>query len=201
MKNSLFLIFSLLLLFQFSCEVDNSQDRLEKSENLESAVIEDIIANPDFRLAFNKFLKDQPATRKVQRIEFWLDTVIDRTSISSTDLNALHKKAGERLERHNKKFMRKQFLIDSLFQDRVANNGEITEEVAAQWESELNGLLEITADDLAKQADHREYTQSLAATVQEEIAARERLLQQYPQLQDERFVARVIEYHYNSLEG
>ena len=188
----------LLLLFGalFSCSTDGDQQPLEKNSEAATEVFEAIISNPDFQLAYNKFLKDEPSSRRVQRIEFWLDTLIDRNSISNIDIDALHKQAGMLLESHAEKFTRKQFLMDSLFQNTIANGGQVTPETTANWDVEVNSQLGITQEDLFKQTQHKAYIQSLATTVQEERAARERLITQFPQLEDERFLAKVVEYYY-----
>ena len=189
------LIFLLILGIHLSCNNDSTQQPPGKNTDTEIEMFESIISNPDFQLAFNKFLKDPPSSRKVQRIEFWLDTLINQHAISNTDLDALHQQAGTLRELQAEKFRRKQFLMDSLLQNTISNGGQATAETIADWENEINTQLGITQEDLDKQSQHQEHTQSLATAVQDERAAKERLIAQYPQLQDERYLAKVIEYY------
>jgi PBP1b-binding outer membrane lipoprotein LpoB len=201
MKTNYFILLSLSFLLA-ACSTEEATPTYQSQEKISedrTQLIEAIIANPDFILGFNKFLKDKPSNGKIARIEFWLDTLINQKKITQKELNALNLRAGAKLETFSSTFSRKFQVMDSLFQDATKNNQPITEATINKWESDTNKTLGIDESMLAKHAAHHEYTANLASLVEKEGAARQRLSELYPQLKDDRFVAKCIEYYYSNL--
>lgn len=193
------LFFSFLLVTCSTEDAELNNQNQTKVNQPTTLLIESILADSDFLPGFGKFLKDKPSNGKVARIEFWLDTLLDREAITYNELKTLNLRAGTKLELFSSTFSRKFQMMDSLLQNAMQNNQPVNESVIEEWEITTNTTLGIDEYMLSKHLAHQEYTRDLVAIAEKEIAARNRLLALYPQLQDDRFVAKCIEHYYFNL--